>query len=83
MSNVIFLLPPLGNESGFRLELLTRFTFFFLRYRHLIADHLGWFKTTDGTSDGSLKTIEDIMRSKGEKVSRGRLDHDGVVEFSE
>lgn len=52
-------------------------------YRHLIADHLGWFKTTDGTSDGSLKTVEDIMRAKGETVVRGRLDAGNVVEYAE
>ncbi|KAI5121862.1 hypothetical protein M0805_001070 [Coniferiporia weirii] len=51
--------------------------------KHLIADHLDWFNTTDGTGDGQLKTIEDIMRAKGEKVSRGRLDAGGVVEYTE
>ncbi|EJD07457.1 zf-DNL-domain-containing protein, partial [Fomitiporia mediterranea MF3/22] len=51
--------------------------------RHLIADHLGWFKSTEGTADGSLKTIEDIMRAKGEIVSRGRIDAGGVVEYVE
>ncbi|THH09730.1 hypothetical protein EW145_g1794 [Phellinidium pouzarii] len=50
---------------------------------HLIADHLGWFNTTDGTNGGQLRTIEDIMRAKGEKVSRGRLDAGGVVEYLE
>ena len=52
-------------------------------HRHLIADHLGWFKTTDGTNDGTLKTIEDIMRVKGETVSRGRIGAGGVVEYVE
>ncbi|KAL5531571.1 hypothetical protein ACEPAG_4448 [Sanghuangporus baumii] len=51
--------------------------------RHLIADHLGWFKTTEGTDDGTLKTIEDIMRAKGQTVSRGRIGSDGVVEYVE
>ncbi|KAL5513093.1 hypothetical protein ACEPAH_3491 [Sanghuangporus vaninii] len=51
--------------------------------RHLIADHLGWFKTTEGTGDGTLKTIEDIMRAKGQTVSRGRIGSDGVVEYAE
>ncbi|KAI0085750.1 DNL zinc finger-domain-containing protein, partial [Irpex rosettiformis] len=37
--------------------------------RHLIADHLGWFK--EGTKEGTLKTVEDLMRAKGEKVRRG------------
>ena len=37
--------------------------------RHLIADHLGWFK--EGTQEGKLRTIEDLMREKGEIVKRG------------
>jgi mitochondrial protein import protein ZIM17 len=49
--------------------------------RHLIADHLGWFK--ESTQDGKLRTIEDLLKAKGEKVQRGRLDVDGTVEYSE
>ncbi|EGN95139.1 hypothetical protein SERLA73DRAFT_113923 [Serpula lacrymans var. lacrymans S7.3] len=49
--------------------------------RHLIADHLGWFK--DSTEEGKLKTVEDILRSRGEQVRRGRLDAGGVVEYTE
>ncbi|KAF9010722.1 DNL zinc finger-domain-containing protein [Cyathus striatus] len=49
--------------------------------RHLIADHLGWFK--ESTEDGNLRTIEDLLRAKGEKVRRGRVDVGGVVEYSE
>ncbi|KIJ65180.1 hypothetical protein HYDPIDRAFT_175201 [Hydnomerulius pinastri MD-312] len=49
--------------------------------RHLIADHLGWFK--DDTAEGKLRTIEDILRARGEEVRRGNLDGDGVVEFSD
>ncbi|KZT70817.1 zf-DNL-domain-containing protein [Daedalea quercina L-15889] len=48
--------------------------------RHLIADHLGWFK--ESTEDGKLKTVEDLMRAQGEKVRRGILDADGVVEYT-
>ncbi|KAI0676015.1 DNL zinc finger-domain-containing protein [Trametes maxima] len=48
--------------------------------RHLIADHLGWFK--ESTEDGKLKTVEDLVRAKGEKVRRGRLEDGGVVEFT-
>ncbi|TBU37932.1 zf-DNL-domain-containing protein [Dichomitus squalens] len=48
--------------------------------RHLIADHLGWFK--ESTEDGKLKTVEDLLRAKGEKVRRGRLDAGGVVEYA-
>ncbi|KAI8985781.1 DNL zinc finger-domain-containing protein [Trametes punicea] len=47
--------------------------------RHLIADHLGWFK--ESTKDGKLKTVEDLVRAKGEKVRRGRVDEGGVVEY--
>jgi len=47
----------------------------------LIADHLGWFK--DSTEDGKLRTVEDLLEAKGEKVRRGRLDLDGTVEYIE
>ncbi|EDR05843.1 uncharacterized protein LACBIDRAFT_163696, partial [Laccaria bicolor S238N-H82] len=47
--------------------------------RHLIADHLGWFKF--GTEEGKNPTIEDILRAKGEKVRRGSLGAGGVVEY--
>ena len=50
-------------------------------FRHLIADHLGWFK--DSTQDGKLRTIEDLLKAKGEKVRRGRLDVGGTVEYIE
>ena len=45
----------------------------------MIADHLGWFKF--GTEDGKNPTVEDIIRSKGEKVQRGSLGVGGVVEY--
>ncbi|KZT37962.1 zf-DNL-domain-containing protein [Sistotremastrum suecicum HHB10207 ss-3] len=47
--------------------------------RHLIADHLGWFK--ESTQGGQMRTVEDLMKAKGEKVRRGRLDAGGVVEY--
>ena len=48
--------------------------------RHLIADHLGWFK--ESTEEGKLKTVEDLLLAKGEKVRRGHLDTNGVcVEY--
>ena len=48
--------------------------------RHLIADHLGWFK--ESMEDGKLKTIEDLMHAKGEVIRRGRLDAGEVIEYS-
>ena len=50
-----------------------------LERRHLIPDHLGWFKFD--TEDGNNPTVEDILRSKGEKVRRGSLGTGGVVEY--
>lgn len=50
-----------------------------LTRRHLIADHLGWFKDTR-TADGKFKTIEHIMKEKGELVKRGRITN-GVISF--
>ena len=52
------------------------------RHRHLIADNLGWFKD-ERTGQGSLRNVEEIMRSKGQQVTRGRLDAGGVVEYAE
>ncbi|KAG8995844.1 hypothetical protein FRB94_008732 [Tulasnella sp. JGI-2019a] len=50
--------------------------------RHLIADHIGWFKETDGTDGGQLKNVEDFMRAKGEHVSKGvQLDDEGTIEY--
>lgn len=57
--------------------LLTMLCFF---CRHLIADHLGWFK--DSTEEGTLKTIEDLMRAKGEQVRRGSIDGAGTIEYA-
>jgi len=47
--------------------------------RHLIADHIGWFKETEGVGGGQLKNIEAMMRAKGENVRRGSLGEDGTV----
>ncbi|TIA89903.1 hypothetical protein E3P99_01802 [Wallemia hederae] len=50
--------------------------------RHLIADNLGWFK--DDTENGKHRTVEDLMRAKGEKVRRGVLQQGGeTIEFSD
>jgi len=48
--------------------------------RHLIADHLGWFK--ESTEDGKLRTVEDLMRAKGEIVKRGVLNAGGDIEYA-
>ncbi|TFK39483.1 DNL zinc finger-domain-containing protein [Crucibulum laeve] len=51
--------------------------------RHLIADHLGWFK--DSTGEGKHPTVEDILRARGEtiKKGRGRIAENGDVEIFE
>lgn len=46
--------------------------------RHLIADHLGWFK--ESTGDGAHRTIEQLLASRGEKVRRGKKYDDGTIE---
>ncbi|KAJ4470159.1 DNL zinc finger-domain-containing protein [Lentinula aciculospora] len=49
--------------------------------RHLIADHLGWFK--ESTEEGKLRTVEDLLQARGEKVRRGHVDTSGgVVEYT-
>ncbi|BEJ13069.1 hypothetical protein CspHIS471_0302430 [Cutaneotrichosporon sp. HIS471] len=48
--------------------------------RHLIADHLGWFNEVTG--DGKHKTVEDLVKAKGEKVTRGRVNLDGDIEYA-
>lgn len=77
-------------ELPYLFLLLPSLSIFFLLYisilisllnSHLIADHLGWFK--DSTEDGKLRTVEDILRARGETVRRGRLDAGGVVEYAE
>ncbi|KAH8104033.1 DNL zinc finger-domain-containing protein [Cristinia sonorae] len=47
--------------------------------RHLIADHLGWFKDSR-TADGKFRTIEHIMKDKGEFVKRGKITN-GVISY--
>ncbi|KAJ7233092.1 DNL zinc finger-domain-containing protein [Mycena rebaudengoi] len=44
--------------------------------RHLIADHLGWFK--ESTAEGRMPTVEDILRARGEEVRRGVLEYTGT-----
>ena len=46
---------------------------------HLIADHLGWFN--ESTQNGIFKTVEDVLRAKGEHVHRGNVYDDGSIEI--
>ena len=64
------------HRSEFCKGILTNFAII----SHLIADHLGWFK--DSTEDGKLKTVEDLVKAKGEKVRRGRVDGSGDIEYA-
>lgn len=54
-------------------------------HRHLIADNLHWFK--DSTDGGRMRTVEDLVKARGEKVRRGEMKigegGEGVLEFSE
>jgi protein import protein ZIM17 len=50
-------------------------------HRHLIADNLGWFK--ESTEDGKLRNVEDLLRSRGESIRRGKLNPDGSIEVNE
>ena len=47
--------------------------------RHLIADHLGWFK--ESTEDGKMKTVEDLLKAKGETIKKGRVNFEGDIEY--
>lgn len=49
--------------------------------RHLIADHLGWFK--DSMHGGQMRTVEDLMKAKGEQVRKGRINASGDIEYYE
>ncbi|KAG8945633.1 hypothetical protein FRC04_000680 [Tulasnella sp. 424] len=40
--------------------------------RHLIADNIGWFKDSEETQGGKLRTVEDFVKAKGETVRRGK-----------
>lgn len=34
------------------------------------------------TDNGKLKTVEDLVREKGEKVTKGRVNMDGDIEYA-
>ena len=48
-------------------------------FRHLIADHLGWFDNLTG--DGANVTIEKLAKAHGVPVARGAVGESGVFEF--
>ena len=35
----------------------------------------------ESTEDGSLKTVEDLLRATGEKVRTGKVNFDGDIEY--
>ena len=35
----------------------------------------------ESTEDGSLKTVEDLLKAKGEKIKKGRVNMDGDIEY--
>jgi len=35
----------------------------------------------ESTDEGNLKTVEDLLRAKGEKVRRGKVNYDGDIEY--
>lgn len=47
------------------------------RNRHVISDHLRIF------GDGGARTVEELLRERGELVKRGTLGEDGDLEFWE
>ncbi|GAA94193.1 uncharacterized protein L969DRAFT_373044 [Mixia osmundae IAM 14324] len=49
--------------------------------RHLIADHLGWFSSEDLTNNGQTRTIEEILKAKGQTVTRGSVPEAGDIEI--
>lgn len=53
------------------LSLFSDFSFHFLR--HLIADHLGWFKDSN-----EPRTVEEIVKAHGGRVRRGVALSDGI-----
>jgi len=72
--------PGCQNRCVF-VSLTRKNTDLFRNGRHLIADHLGWFK--ESTEDGKLKTVEDLLKARGEIIKRGRLHADGDIEYVE
>lgn len=36
----------------------------------------------ESTEDGKLRTVEDLLRAKGEEVKKGRVNMDGDIEYT-
>ncbi len=53
------------------------------RNRHVISDHLGIFGTLSSTGGPSYKTVDELVRARGDIVKKGALGEDGDVEFWE
>lgn len=82
MIEALLLLPVRHARIGMSLSAQTYQLMINTLESHLIADHLGWFKDTEG-AESKGRTIEDFMRAKGEKVTRGRLGEGGAIEYIE
>lgn len=58
-------------------------------HKHLIADHLGWFKDWNTDKNVPMGTIEDILKQKGENIqtnfdrSAWENSHPTTVEYSD
>jgi len=35
----------------------------------------------ESTEEGTLKTVEDLLRAKGETIRKGRVNFDGDIEY--
>jgi len=35
----------------------------------------------ESMEDGKLKTVEDLLKAKGEKIRKGRVNMDGTIEY--
>jgi hypothetical protein len=86
MRRVLYLSSVLGVRIGELSSTCSRNAFLhFYPGRHLIADNLSWFK--DSTDGGRLRTVEDLVKERGEKIRRGELKigegGEGVLEFNE
>ena len=35
----------------------------------------------ESTEEGTLKTVEDLLRARGEAITKGRVNFDGDIEY--